>query len=71
MRASRLSISILCVLISACGAARPIKYYTLEIPSAPPSPAGTGFAVSLQVGNIEDVARKKLHPWQLSILKTS
>ena len=39
MRASRLSISILCVLISACGAARPIKYYKLEIPSAPPSPA--------------------------------
>ena len=53
MRASRLSISILCVLISACGAARPIKYYKLEIPSPPPSPAGTGFAVSLQVGNIE------------------
>ena len=44
MRASRLSISILCVLISACGAARPIKYYKLEIPSPPPSPAGTGFA---------------------------
>ncbi len=50
MRASRLSISILCVLISACGAARPIKYYKLEIPSPPPSPAGTGSAVSLQVG---------------------
>jgi len=53
MKASRWSVAILCVLISACGAARAIKYYQLEIPSPAPATAGTGFAVSLQVGNIE------------------
>ena len=53
MKASRWSVAILCVLISACGAARAIKYYQLEIPSPAPAPAGTGFGVSLQVGNIE------------------
>ena len=53
MKASRWSIAILCVLIPACGAARPIRYYQLEIPSPVPAPAGTGFGVSLQVGNIE------------------
>ena len=53
MKASRWGIAILCLLISACGAARPIKYYQLEIPSPVTAPAGTGFGVSLQVGNIE------------------
>ena len=38
---------------AACGASRPIKYYQLEIPSPVLPVAGTGFGVSLQVGNIE------------------
>jgi ABC-type uncharacterized transport system auxiliary subunit len=53
MKASLWSIAILCVLIPACGAARPIRYYQLEIPPPAPVSAGSGFGVSLQVGNIE------------------
>jgi ABC-type uncharacterized transport system auxiliary subunit len=43
----------LSLILTACGATRPIKYYQLEIP--PPSPAATSpeFKVALQVGNIE------------------
>jgi ABC-type uncharacterized transport system auxiliary subunit len=41
------------LLAAACGAARPIKYYRLEIPSAAPAAAAAGFGVSLQVANID------------------
>jgi ABC-type uncharacterized transport system auxiliary subunit len=51
-----LIVFVLSLLAVACAAARPIKYYQLEIP--PPAAASTGgvFAVSLQVGNIDSPA---------------
>jgi ABC-type uncharacterized transport system auxiliary subunit len=46
-------IAMLCVLGSACGSARPIKYYRIEIPAPPPAAADASFGVTLQVGNID------------------
>jgi ABC-type uncharacterized transport system auxiliary subunit len=45
--------AILSVIVTACGAMRPIKYYQLEMP--PPSSASTvpEFNVALQVGSID------------------
>ncbi len=54
MKISRcLVVLTLSLAAAACGATRPIKYYQLEIPALPPAPAGAGFSVRLQVGNIE------------------
>lgn len=49
----RLAAATLCLLVTACGAVRPIKYYQLEIP--PPSTEATvpEFNIALQVGNID------------------
>jgi ABC-type uncharacterized transport system auxiliary subunit len=48
-----LIVAKLLLIVTACGASRPIKYYQLELPSPGPTVAGTAFGVSLQVGNIE------------------
>jgi ABC-type uncharacterized transport system auxiliary subunit len=54
MKASRcLIVATLAVLAVACAAARPIRYYQLEIPPLVPAPAGAGFGVALEVGNID------------------
>ena len=52
-RLGRLIVVAASLLAAACGAARPIKYYRLEIPSATPAAAATGFGVSIQVANID------------------
>lgn len=41
------------LLVAACGAPRPIKYYRLEIPSVTPAAAAKSFGFSLQVANID------------------
>jgi ABC-type uncharacterized transport system auxiliary subunit len=49
-------ISILCIMLPACAVkSRPIKYYRIDVPAAAgsASSSGTGFNVSLQVGNID------------------
>jgi len=48
-----LLITMLALMLAACGVARPIKFYQLEIPPPAPAAAGARFDVSLQVGNIE------------------
>ena len=54
MNASRcLIVATLSLAVAACGAARPIKYYQLEIPPPTAAAASPVFGVSLQVGNIE------------------
>jgi ABC-type uncharacterized transport system auxiliary subunit len=54
MKASRgLIVATLALAAAACGVARPIRYYQLEIPPPASAPAGTGFGVSLEVGNID------------------
>ena len=54
MKASRrLLLAMPVLMVAACGAVQPIKYYQLEIPPPTAAAAGTGFDVSLQVGNIE------------------
>jgi len=47
------AVSALSLLAAACGAARPIKYYRLEIPSPTSAGPAAGFGVSLQVANID------------------
>jgi ABC-type uncharacterized transport system auxiliary subunit len=47
--------AILCSMLQACAAGRPVRYYRIEVP-APPSAAEAprpGFGVSLLVGNID------------------
>jgi ABC-type uncharacterized transport system auxiliary subunit len=51
--ARRLIVALLTLFAAACGAARPIKYYQLEIPPPAPGAAGAGFNISIEVGNID------------------
>jgi ABC-type uncharacterized transport system auxiliary subunit len=51
--ARRLVVVLLTLFAAACGATRPIKYYQLEIPPPAPTTAGTGFNISIEVGNID------------------
>jgi ABC-type uncharacterized transport system auxiliary subunit len=53
MKTSRCLIAATLSLAAACGAARPVRYYQLEVPLPSAAAASTGFGVSLQVGNIE------------------
>jgi len=49
-------ISILCIMLTACAVkSRPIKYYRIDVPVtvSSASSSGSGFNVSLQVGNID------------------
>lgn len=48
-------IATLCALVSACAAARPIKYYRIEVPApaAVTAAADPVFAITIQVGNID------------------
>jgi ABC-type uncharacterized transport system auxiliary subunit len=49
----RALIVIACLILAACAASRPIRYYRLEIP-APVTPVpGAGLGVALQVANID------------------
>jgi ABC-type uncharacterized transport system auxiliary subunit len=48
---ARILISLLVLFLGGCGASRPIKYYTVQVPMAP-SPATDIYSVSLLVGNI-------------------
>ena len=45
----------LCVMLLACGAARPVKYYRIDVPvtAAGTQAAGAVFGVTVQVGNID------------------
>jgi ABC-type uncharacterized transport system auxiliary subunit len=47
----RILISLLGILLSGCGASRPIRYYTVQVPVAP-SPSTDTYSFSLLVGNI-------------------
>jgi ABC-type uncharacterized transport system auxiliary subunit len=49
-------VAMLGLAAAGCGAARPVRYYRLEIPAPAAAAAGTGFPVSLQVGDIESPA---------------
>ena len=52
MRHSLMSLTLpLALLLSACGASRPNKYYAIELPSSRPASSGT-LPVSLLVGHI-------------------
>ena len=54
MKALRcLIVLTLSLAAAACGAARPIKYYQLEIPPPAAAPSSAAFNVALQVGSIE------------------
>jgi len=45
---------LLCMLLQACAAGRPIKYYRIEVPvSAPLQSSSAGFGLALQIANIE------------------
>jgi ABC-type uncharacterized transport system auxiliary subunit len=47
----RILISLLALGLSGCGASRPIKYYTVQVPAAP-TPSTDPYAVSLLVASI-------------------
>jgi len=47
----RILISLLVLGLSGCGASRPIKYYTVQVPAAP-APSTDTYAVSLLVASI-------------------
>jgi ABC-type uncharacterized transport system auxiliary subunit len=47
----RILVSLLLLGLTGCGASRPIKYYTVQVPVAP-SPATDTYSVSLLVGSI-------------------
>src|SRR5271169_3513749 len=47
----RILISLLVLVLSGCGAVRPIKYYTVQAPVAP-SPSTETYSVSLLVASI-------------------
>jgi ABC-type uncharacterized transport system auxiliary subunit len=54
MKATRcLIVLALSLAAAACGAARPIKYYQLEVPAPAPATVASAFSVALQVGSIE------------------
>ena len=48
---ARILVSLLVLGLSGCGASRPIKYYTVQLP-VPPSPRTGTYSVSLLVGSI-------------------
>jgi ABC-type uncharacterized transport system auxiliary subunit len=47
----RILVLLVAVGLSACGSGRPIRYYTVELPPAPP-PATSVYPVSLLIGHI-------------------
>jgi len=46
-------IVMACLILAACAASRPIRYYRLEIPEPLAAAPGAGFGVALQVANID------------------
>jgi len=49
----RALIVIACLILVACAASRPIRYYRLEIPEPLAAAPGAGFGVTVQVANID------------------
>jgi ABC-type uncharacterized transport system auxiliary subunit len=47
------AVLVLAALYSSCGAARPVKYYTLAIPPAPANGANPQFPIDLLVGRFQ------------------
>ena len=45
------SISLLALVLSGCGASKPIRYYTIQLPPAP-TPSTNTYPVSLLVANV-------------------
>lgn len=40
------------LVVAACGSGRPIHYYTVDLPAAPPQPATSVYPVTLLIGHI-------------------
>ena len=53
MKRLRALIVIACLILVACAASRPIRYYRLEIPEPLAAAPGAGFGVTVQVANID------------------
>ena len=53
MKSSPSFMAALCLLISACAASRPIKYYRIEVPAPNAAAAAAGYGVTLQVQSID------------------
>jgi ABC-type uncharacterized transport system auxiliary subunit len=56
MKRFLLTAAVLCTMLQACAAGRPVKYYRIDVPAplqaTAPAP-GAGFGVSIEVANID------------------